>query len=330
VVVWHEENRVYANRITADGRSLDGRGISLGTGYDPAVAFDGKQFVVAFSELGSQFVALQFISPTEGLLHDVLRLRDVTGVPTVAEGGVGVLVAAAYGNQVSAAMVDRNLRVPVVTAQLWKLEYPSYVGQLRAAWNGKEFFVVWTELEWRGPWAPYTAYFQRILGGRVNTNLFMLDTQPRVLGDAGEEGDRNPALASDGNGWLVSWQFNGEVRARRIGGDGVPNGDDTGVRIASGVAPALAFDGTQYVVAWKGNEDPREVRVASETRTGALDSLTGTVIVATFLAERIEIVPTGLKTFAIVYSRISDPSLGFVPRAFVQRLFSPARRRSAR
>ena len=334
LVVWHELNRLYANRIAADGRSLDGRGIDLGEGFDPAVAFDGKQFVVAWAERTvDQFAHVRFISPADGLLAGELRIREVRGLPALAAGGRGTLLVGtqSFDHVVWAAMIDRDLRVPTLANVVHEGNISDdYPGKPLAVWNGREFLVAWPEYQLHGSWAPYEAGYQRILGARVNANLTVLDTEPVVLGDVAGEGDRNPALATDGSAWLFAWEHGDEVRARRIGSDGVPLGDPAGVVIASGLGPAIAFDGTQYVVAWKGAAASRDVRYDYVRRTGSLDPLDGTAIAATYLDERIALVSTAPRNFSLAYSRVSEPALGSVPRAFVQRLFSPARRRSAR
>lgn len=255
----------------------------------------------------------------------------------LVEGGYGALLVVSDGFRIHAAALDRNLPGSLFSTLLWETDYRSHPGQLRVAWNGREFLVAWGEYELHGQIFPYIRVHQRIRGIRVNANLMTLDAEPLVLGDVAGEGDKSPVVATDGREWLLAWQFGDEVRARRIGSDGVPRGDAAGTRIASGFSPALAFDGEQYVVAWKSapaysitGEEPREVRVSTVARTGPLPLLAGMPLAATYFAEGISLVSAAPRTFTIAYARLTEAALGYVPRAFLQRLQSPARRRSVR
>jgi hypothetical protein len=199
----------------------------------------------------------------------------------------------------------------------------------RAAWNGSEYLLTWNEYRLDGPYAPYVLVPIRNQGLRLNASLVVIGA-PRVLGDVEGNGDAAPSVASDGHDWLLIWQFNDEVRARRIGSDGEPVGSDAGIRIASGFVPEVVFDGSQYAAAWKSGEEAHDVRITWLPRAGSLLASEGSAVASTFNSDTLSLVNTEPKTVTLTYTRIADAALGFVPRAFVQRVVSPTRRRSAR
>ena len=349
LVAWREESGVYATRIAPDGRSLDGRGIPLAlipNAGAPTVVFDGNQFVVAWR--WSARAMVRFVSPVDGLLPGSLEIDATSADPALAPGGEGSLFTWTEGGgwtedaSVRAVTISRVTRAihgtPVVVASR-TLEPFERISRPEAVWNGSEFLIAWSEyLDTTIPPHHGSKFYRRIRGGRLNANLTLLDTEPLLLGDAEGDGDREPRLVSDGSDWLLVWRSFDDLRARRIARNGTPQGSVDGVSIGTGFAQELAWDGNRYLVAWKAlpqySADPderREIRYGFLPRAGMLGVIETSSVAPTFNTDSISVATTQRGRFTIAYSRIAyEPENGGVPRAFVQRLGAPAKRRATR
>jgi hypothetical protein len=128
-----------------------------------------------------------------------------------------------------------------------------------AASNGSEFLISWT-VAGNGR----DAYV-----GRIDAAFQLVDADgiPLAVG----AGDQTPVrLASDGEDYLAVWDVSGDLRAARIGANGIVL-DPGGVLLASRQAAApfdVDWDGQHYVVVWtdvESNDDVAFVqRVASD------------------------------------------------------------------
>lgn len=330
VMVWYEPSGIYAARISGAGFSLDGRGARLGSGQSSSsVAFDGKQFVVALPWKRQ----IRFISPAEGLLAETIELPAnpvATSAINLTPGGEGTLVAwgTTFERSVHAAMIDRDTRALSAPVLVWQGdEDDNHVTTPSAAWNGSEFLLAWADYEdWSFGTHPGPKFFKRIRGARLNANLTLRDTTPIIVGDAPGDGDMAPVVASDGSSWLLVWQFNTEVRARRFG-----EGSEAGEVIATNAfAPNVRFDGARYVLAWK-TSNAREIHAGFLPRTGALALSDEIVVTPTHSYEGIALAATSPGRFTLAYARVAfEPAYGAVSRAFLNRLGNPPRRRPAR
>ncbi|HJQ39200.1 MAG TPA: hypothetical protein VKB93_18835 [Thermoanaerobaculia bacterium] len=345
LVVWTEERGLYATRIDAAGRSLDGRGIFLAKTTNsawpilpsPAVAFDGRQFVVAYRNAAVVLVGetgtVRFISPAEGLLPDTLPLETMSEPPSLIRAGEETFVAWANGDTLRAAKISATRAFagsPVTVAKT--SDVFEKIDGIQGAWNGTELLLAWAERV-EGIYCscgPVKRVFKRIRAARVNANLTLLDTEPRLIGEIKSAGEVETALASDGGEWLVAWRFENELRARRIARDGVPQGSDGVVIGSSAVRPALLWDGVRYALAWT-TLPAGDVRYAYLPRSGPLTLSEPITVVPANNGGSLSLASISSGKFALAYSRIvHEEPYGGVRRAFVRELGGAGKRRSAR
>ena len=116
------------------------------------------------------------------------------------------------------------------------------------AWNGSSHLVVWED-DRGSSWDVYAA--------RVSSAGVVQESFIAVSTAAGNQ--RAPSVASDGSGWLVTWQDSRsgtslDVYGARVSGSGTVL-DPGGVAISTApddqTASALAWNGGGYVVAWQ-------------------------------------------------------------------------------
>jgi hypothetical protein len=331
VVAWSQEDGVYAARLRHDGVSLDGPGIRLSkerfAGF-PRVTWDGIQYIVAFSErpLSEYVSVLRFITPAQGLLED----RVVNAGHPLATGPDGVTLLA-NGNHVrrffGATRTYENALVQVVPTS-------ERASGLRAAWNGSEYLVAWTE-EMLDPnsWQFDFYIGRRIRGVRVSRDLTVINPAPKTIGDIEDAIDTLTGIASDGTDWLVTWEtdFN-YVRAQRVLANGTLGTNTQGFLIAAGFGSAVTFDGARYVLAWKGGlpyadypDEHQPLMAGYVTRAGALAAVTTFEPTEMPTSTAITRAPFGA---VIAYARL-DASTGGSPRVFVRGVESIAGRRRA-
>jgi hypothetical protein len=116
------------------------------------------------------------------------------------------------------------------------------------AWNGAGYLVVWED-DRGSSWDVYAA--------RVSAAGVVQESYLAVSTAAGDQ--RAPAVASDGSGWLVTWQdtrsgANADVYGARVSASGAvldPGGIPISTAAADQTASALAWNGSAYVVAWQ-------------------------------------------------------------------------------
>src|SRR5439155_13110656 len=126
-----------------------------------------------------------------------------------------------------------------------------------AAFNGKEFLVVWSQSVVR------PEYDDDIFGARVSRDGVVLDPVGISISRA-PNAQTMPAVASSGSDFLVIWAdlcnavttngstFGGEIYGARVNADGhVIDPDGFLVSTAAfGAYPALAFNGTGFLAVW--------------------------------------------------------------------------------
>ena len=116
-----------------------------------------------------------------------------------------------------------------------------------AAWNGREYLVVWSDRRAVG--------LQHIYGARVRPTGEVIDKQGLLLsGSAGSQA--YPRVASDGSGWLVVWQdaksSSYDIYGCKVSADGAP-GNIYGIATRSDneESPDVAYNGSNFVVIWR-------------------------------------------------------------------------------
>ena len=320
LVVWAEDDLLLAQRGSDAPIEL-----ARGTQLSPArVVFDGTSFIVAWSNRADSTVNVRFLDRTTGLGPQLTEATHTPGTVALVTNATSTLLAWSRGEsrQIVAMSIGRQTRTfetaqRPISPDSMRAEWPA------AAWNGTNFLVAWSELEYV---ANDDSFFgggyesQRIRGTRVDRTLVPLDPASRVLADMPEVRDSGALLASNRREWLLGWtaqpagSTDAVARARRLRDDLAGHGSESGVRIGEGVLEGVAFDGERYVAVWTLRD---EARLAYLTSDGIPHQ---PVLIAT--AEPIDslaFVPLGPGTIHLAYSRVSwAPEHGGVSRAFLK------------
>jgi hypothetical protein len=195
---------------------------------DQGAAADAKPWPVAIAGNGQEDVAVS----SNG--NEVLAVWRDFRTPGRVE---------CWAARLGADGVSRDpASIPVATG-------PGFCAQPGVAWNGTEWLVTWL-------YAPNNqGAFQDLRGARVGRDGKVLDAAGI---DLATNNVRRPAVASDGNGFLVLWDTyrtgtGGDVLGLRVGADGKPQ-DQQPLVIAGepqeqGEA-RLVWNGASYLVVW--------------------------------------------------------------------------------
>jgi hypothetical protein len=278
LVVWSDERSgsydIYGSRVSVDGSVLDTAGIGIATAAsnpdNPAIAFDGTNYVVVWDEWRSGGdPPLDICGARVSVGGSVL---DPGGVaistaqnnqqePAIASDGTNYLVVwedcrsgfswksssfDVYGSRFSkSAVVLDTCGVPISIAA-------NDQGEAAVAFDGTNYLVVWQELRSGTSWD--------ICGARVGVAGVVLDTAGIVI-SAKPDAQSDPAVAFDGTNYLVVWEDYrggnwGYIYGARVSVAGIVL-DTPGIAISISTAdpegdadPAIAFDGTNYLVVW--------------------------------------------------------------------------------
>ncbi|MCX7785764.1 MAG: T9SS type A sorting domain-containing protein [candidate division WOR-3 bacterium] len=288
---------IYGARMQVQGTVLDPEGILLTYGYsspeqyEPAVAFDGTNYFVVWSDsrngnsiYGSRVTPSGIVLDPQGILISSAQYQ--AWAPSVTFDGTNYLVVwedyrtwegDIYGARVSTAgIVLDPLGIPISTAEYDQLN-PS------VAFDGTNYFVVWSDNR-EGEEYP------DIYGARVSPSGVVLDPQGIVISsdmyDFYEQ--YNPRIVFDGTYYFVVWEINREggyltdIFGARVGKDGTVL-DPYSIPIVFAQEeqhnPSISFDGTNYLVVWEDwrnwNSDIYGARV---TRTGVVLNPNGFII----------------------------------------------------
>jgi len=293
---WHGKGgsaRVYAARVSAEGKVLDAKGIEVapvatpgGPQERPRVAFAGGVFLVVWQDLrnGKDYDVLAArVDAASGKVLDREPLRVAAGprtqaLPDVASHGNGFLVVwqglageeADYRGYAAPVSADGVVGPAVETG---------LAPQPRVAWNGERFLGAAAQAH-----GTFTG----------NVRVVPLDTAGKPQGkEAVALGGTKAAVFSvtgvPGRGWVVvshrsppdpwGWGGPGAMRAARVNGEGKVETSEKGypqgrlanwldVGVTKGDAPtwpwgesAVAFDGAHAVVVWQRHH------LAGEKRT---------------------------------------------------------------
>jgi hypothetical protein len=273
LVVWADQrdgSDVYGARIRPDGSVLDITGIPIarvpGNQTDPDVAFDGTNFIVAWTSGGKSIVAAR-VSPA-GVVLDPAGIPIVggfvtVGAPALSVGNGNTLVVwagctascnitptspvpyAIQGKRVAAngTVLDS---APIAIADAAGLEPPIAPD---AAFDGANHLVVWDQIAGFSP--TFDVVGRRVSGGGAvlgSTSFGIATTTTSEIA---------PNVAFDGANFLAVWTADpvsvvGRIRAARVTPAGVvldvPGFD---VSTALGSSPAVTFDATNSLVSWQ-------------------------------------------------------------------------------
>ncbi len=271
---------IYGARVSLAGTVLDPTGIPISTGtgghgYSPAVAFDGTNFLIVWSQGEGDILATR-VTPA-GIVLDpagfaISVAMNEQYLPTVTFDGTNYLIVwqdrrsgsfDIYGTRVTPAGTVLDPTGIAISTAFYDQWSPS------VAFDGTNYLVVWDNYG--------DSPLGDIYGARVNQAGMVLD--PMGIPISAETGDQDfSSVAFDGSNYLVVWQDGRVGPSKDIYGARVtPTGavlDPTGIPIsteASGqYSPSVTFDGTNFLVVWcRGSGDIFGARVT--TTGGVLD-----------------------------------------------------------
>ena len=264
MVLWRERKRdnidagfdIYGARITPNGTLLDGTGIAVATSDNnegpPAVAWDGASYLAVWSNQGINIMGTR-IAPS-GVLLD--------GPPDTG----GIVIGENPLTQIDPAL----------------------------AWNGSNYLVVWTEYEKIGttclPPIFTCSYLNENLHGSLVSPDGSVTRSDFNVATSLTQTPENPAVASDGENYLVVWEACAadssvalcfdvdDIRARRFDAGGFSlddsvAGNGTLISNASGVlGPQAAWGDASYLIAWSDTRGgtSRDIYGARLSNTGTL------------------------------------------------------------
>jgi len=330
LVVW-QDNRgsgfdLYGVRISGSGTVLDPSGFpisgALGHQRNPAVAFDGTNFLVAWEDTRNNPASDIFaarVSPAGTVLDaNGLSICPRSGAqehPAVGFDGTNYLVvwddagaSAArdiYGTRVSrAGAVLDALFIGISTD-------PNDQASPVIAFDGTNYLVAWSD--WRNN-ATADVY-----GARVNRSGTVLESAGIQLA-GGPETQTDAALAFDGTNYLLVWSDyqvfpSSNLFARRVRTAGTPL-DTSPITVSSAAGhqqrPSIVYNGTEFLVAWQDarNETGLDLYAGRVSRAGATLDGDGFVLSTNPADEtRVVLSSAGAAGTLAVY-QASDPSLG--------------------
>jgi phosphoribosylformylglycinamidine (FGAM) synthase PurS component len=270
LVAWEDyrnnpyEPDVYAARVTPAGTVLDPQGIlaTLAIGWQeyPAVAFDGANFLVSWSNGRSDSthdVYAARVTPQGAVLDStVIAISTAPGWhsdPAIAFDGTNCLVTwmdyrnGSYGDIYATRVTPQGTvldpsGIPVTTDSGDQL-YPAI------AFDGTNYLVTWMDDRSGSTYDIYAA--------RVTPAGTVLDPSG-ILVSAAADYQMYPAVAFDGANFLVTWMdYRGgtayDIYAARV----TPGGsvlDPAGIPVSTAANdqsyPAVAFDSTDFLVTW--------------------------------------------------------------------------------
>ena len=247
---------LYAARVSATGSVIDDYGIRLGDSVHGNVAVGPGA--------GGWLVVWAPAAPTSaGGLESVWIAADgtVLGTPTtllspisdgprdvrIAFDGTGYLVTYQSSYRVYGL---RLLSDGSASGSPFPISGTTSAQRHELAWGGGRYLVVWDAGD-------------NIAGARVAADGSLLDATPiAITSDSWQQLD--PAVASDGSGFLVAWQDARDVVSAGldIWGTSIDGSGAVGTPFVVGGAtadqqmPSAAFDGTSYHVTWEDGRDP--------------------------------------------------------------------------
>ncbi len=256
-----------------DGKTLlaiDATPVAIGTGTRsqdaPAVAFDGKDYLVAWQTYRTyppgapSFVFASRVSATTGAVLDgPAGLALGSGyTPTAACDLGNCLVSFIDGNGTGSAIVGKRIRAQdgVILDSAVIAIASDTTSNFGSASDGANFMVV-------------SALGTSVRARRVRSaDGAVLDPNGILIADGGSPSC--PSASFDGTNFFVTWgdYGSGAVRAARVARDGtLLDGPPTalGIRIATGQCPiSTSFDGKSHVIAWVTEPTVRGGRVTKE------------------------------------------------------------------
>ncbi|MBI4953407.1 MAG: hypothetical protein HY908_15360, partial [Myxococcales bacterium] len=342
LVVWQDfrggvDPDIYGVRVDGGGVVLDPSGIAIsvaaGRQEAPSVAFDGSQWLVAWSDFRGGATADVYAARVSaaGAVLDPGGLPVSTAtnhqqLPAVAFDGANWVVAwedwrswatlsrDVYAARVSPSGVVLDPAGIAVTATSAETLAPVIAS------DGTRTLVVWED------WRTFATTGQDVYGARLTQGGVVLDPAGVAI-TTGLSSQYGATVAFDGVQWLVAWQDlragNWDIYAARVSTAGSVL-DPAGVPVSSvgsvAIAPSVAFDGTNTVVVWQDYRNGRSDLYGARLRLDAsLVDATGVVLAAAPEDERAPRLARGVgRDVLLGYYRL-EPALGS-RRVFARRL----------
>jgi hypothetical protein len=273
-VVWGDvrEGDIYGARLKPDGTLLDPEGLRLNlldeTGREPAVAYDGKNFMVVWeSSIGILGVR---VKPDGTVLDPVFFVigSDEVGAPaiTCSDRKVCLVTFTVQGDRTSTigyGRVKTDGTVLERTADPFLGTGGSRATESSVAWDGKQFLVVWSDT--RGGGLTPDIYGARIaVDGTIvgDSEGFPISTAPGA--------QRSPDVTWTGRRFLTVWEDSREgpfrVFGARVRKDATVE-DPEGFPISPAeppfghIDPTVAHHNSKSLVVWRGGDGLLGARV---------------------------------------------------------------------
>jgi len=280
LVVWADgrtssDPRIYGARVTSDGVVREPNGVALSQAgnnvWDPAVAFDGTNYWVAYARVSSSTSysgSIRAFRVTTDLQVLDPAVLDVSGnsswdrVPNLACGGGYCLVVWNHDDQYSTGV--RGVRVRA-DGTIFHPTNPHSFGTAPSAilsGNQRRFGVAWTGSAFVTTWHEQNRY--QTSGGRgldvyqrrLATDGSWVDAAPLRVSSAANY-QTTPSVAFNGNDYLVAWvddrHDTQDIFAARFDQSGNIL-DPAGIAISTGsgnqTSPSVAAIGGDFVVIW--------------------------------------------------------------------------------
>ncbi len=282
LVVWSDGRRpgdprsfrdIYGARVDENGTVLDPTGVAISAAADPeqplrdpAVAFDGSNYVVVWSVGNDAGVHAARVARDSTVL-------DRTGIAISSSGGSSPAVAF-DGTSYLVAWAGAGIRGARMQTDGTVLDPASIAISTAAsstpalASGGASYLVVWKNAG---------SSSSDIVGARVGNDGAVLDPDGQLVSRSANA-QFSHAVAFDGTNYLVVWQdFRGtyyDIYAVMVAGDGTVL-DPSGIAISTAANdkfnPVVAFGGSDYLVVWNDQRnDAGDVYGARVGRNGAV------------------------------------------------------------
>jgi MYXO-CTERM domain-containing protein len=267
LVVWEDgrdgQPRTYGTRVSPAGLVLDPAGIPIGPAFSalPSVGSNGTDWLVTW--YGAPGSGCARVSAAGSVV-------DPGGITISLAGGYSGTAVASDGVDYLVAWDEPGTRIARVTAAGAVLDPGGVTLSTGTYWGAPKPAVAYGGADYLVSWRAATSPFP-VLARRVTTGAVVLDPGAAAITIAAKGYD--VALASSGDGWLVTWADSPRIFARRVDAGGALL-DAAPILVAQGPGgrswPTAAWDGTQYWLAWMAGDVQVDVYAARMTAAGSV------------------------------------------------------------
>ena len=254
LVVWENESdnldyEIHGMRVNQSGVSLDPASIVISEGYNPAISFDGTNWLVVRDGVWGARVN------QSGEVLDTPSIYISGGNnPAVAFDGTNYLVMGKggwYGHGICGARVNQSGEVLDQDGIVIIDDYETFCDLPSVSFGDTNYLVVWQDQR-------YGSY--DIYGTRVSPSGGVLDPHPSysIYISVSNGPQLQPSVAFDGTNWLVVWEdkrsgVDYDIYGARVSQSGEVLGQCIAIATADGdqLQPSVCFDGTNFLVAWE-------------------------------------------------------------------------------